>query len=84
MVGFCVVLYLFVGILNFCSCHDLVNDEKLEFKSNELLFYKIFNKRWKRITIRLTWFFLWPVWFLLDIVIGLAFLFRESIYILIK
>ena len=52
MVIYYVILYLFVGILNFCMLNDVFDD------INEA-----FNKRWYRILFRLSWIFLWPLYF---------------------
>lgn len=75
MVGFCVVLYLFLGILNFCMLDDVFNDV---FNDINILF----EKRWLRILFRLSWIFIWPLYILFAILslIGLAmFTFFEKL-----
>lgn len=78
-----VILYLFLGLLMFFTFDNIFDWKRPTFRHDEM-FYKIFNERWKRIIIRLTWIFLWPLWILLALVIGLAFLFRAFIDALIK
>lgn len=75
MVVFCVVLYLFLGILNFCMLDDVFNDV---FNDINILF----EKRWLRILFRLSWIFIWPLYILFAILslIGLAmFTFFEKL-----
>ena len=71
-----IILYLFLGLFMFFTFDNIFDWERPTFRHDEI-FYKIFNERRKRIIIRLTWVFLWPLWILLVVIIGLAFLFRE-------
>jgi len=51
MIVYYVILYLFVGILDFCMLDEVCNDIDVAFK-----------KRWHRILFRLSWIFLWPLY----------------------
>lgn len=51
------ILYLVAGISNFA----LLNSVEVKFP--EALDNIWINKRWKRIILRLTWIFLWPMYF---------------------
>jgi len=78
MVVYVIILYLFLGLFTFFIFDNIFDWEIPTFRHDEI-FYKIFNERWKRIIVRLSWVFLWPVWILLAVVIGLAFLFRDFV-----
>lgn len=51
------LFYLIPGILNFA----MLNSDEVDFAEN--LDDRWTNKRWKRIVLRLTWIFLWPMYF---------------------